>query len=207
MKNLRITAVAASALLLFSALPANADLIENGGFELPELDSGTWSLFDSIPGWRLAGERGKIEIQNNVAGSPYEGEQFVELDSTQPSTIYQWVPTVAGQSYILSFAFSARPGTNIALDNVMGVTWGGDEVFNMAAPAYTPDWTVFTLHVTAASGLTRLTFGDLSQNSQNSYGVYLDDVRLVAKVPEPATLGLLGLGLIGIGLIRRRRLS
>lgn len=196
--------LASLAILLGAAVPANADLIENGGFEDPEIASGTYALYDMIPGWYLVGE-GDIEIQNNVAGSPYEGDQFVELDSTQPSTIGQDVTTVGGQQYTLSFAFAGRPGTNLASDNVMRVTWGGIELFNMAAPDFTPNWTVYSFDVTAASALTTLTFGDLSVNAQNSYGVYLDDVRLVRKIPEPATLGLLGLGLLGIGLSRRRR--
>lgn len=207
MKLLRTTTITAAALLLFSALPANADLIVNGGFEDPELRYNTWDLFDTIPGWGLMDEIGQIEIQNNVAGSPYEGRQFVELDSTEPSTIYQWVNTVAGQNYVLSFAFAARPGTSIPNDNVMSVSWGGAEIFSMAAPDFTPNWTVFTLHVTADSAITRLTFGDLSPNSQNSYGVYLDAVSLVTKVPEPGTLGLLGLGLVGLGLVRRKKLG
>ena len=197
--------LASLTILLGAALPANADLIENGGFEDPAIATGNYSLYDLIPGWYLVGGIGDIEIQNNVAGAPYEGEQFVELDSTQPSTIGQDVNTAAGQQYTLSFAFAARPGTDITTDNVMRVTWGGLELFNMAAPDFTPNWTVYSFDVTAASALTTLTFGDLSPNARNTYGVYLDDVRLVRKVPEPATLGLLGLGLLGIGFSRRRR--
>ena len=81
--------------------------------------------------------------------SPHEGEQLVELDSTQPSTIYQWVATEVGQTYALSFALAARPGTSIENDNVMRVTWGGIEIFSMAAPEFTPNWTIFTLYVSA----------------------------------------------------------
>jgi len=209
-KILRATTITASALLLLAAAPASADLIVNGGFEDPQLRSGSWALFCTIPGWNFVGGEGcevsgQIEIQNNVAGTPYEGNQFAELDSTRPTTLYQNVATEAGENYVLSFAFAARPGTNILSDNVMSVTWGGSEIFNLPAPNFTPDWTVFTLYVTASSNSTRLTFGDDSSNSWNSYGVYLDDVRLVAKVPEPSTLGLLGLGLLGLGLSRRRR--
>lgn len=204
MKNLRTKGLAAASLLFAAAAPASADLI-NGGFEQYELTGGTYAQFDTaIPGWYVLDGIGDIEVQNNVAGTPYEGEQFVELDSTQPTTIAQDVGTVAGQEYVLSFAFTARPGTDILLDNVMGVFWDGLEIFYEAAIDYTPNWAVYSFNVTATSGLTTLAFGDLSQNAQNSYGVYLDDVQLT-KVPEPATLGLLGLALGGIALSRRRQ--
>ena len=195
---------AASVLLLVAAIPARADLIVNGGFEDPALASGSWALYGSITGWDLVDGLGAIEVQNNVAGTPYEGSQFVELDSTRPSTIFQEVNTEAGEDYILSFAFAARPGTSIPNDNFMRVMWDGSEVFAAAAPDYTPNWTVFSIHVTATSTQTLLSFGDISLNTQNSFGVYLDAVSLVKKVPEPGTLGLLGLGLLGIGLGRRR---
>lgn len=201
MNRTSIKQLGSAILLLAVSLPASADLIVNGGFEADQRKANTWGLYESIVGWtRHSG--GRIEIQNRVAGSPYEGNQHVELDSTQPSAIAQAIATVVGQTYRLSFAFAGRPRTNLALDNVLSVMWGDSEIFNQAARTRTNNWQVFSFDVTATSALTTLVFRDASKNSRNSYGVYIDDVSLV-QIPEPGTLALLGLGLLGLGLRRR----
>jgi hypothetical protein len=46
---------------------------------------------------------------------------------------------------------------------------------------------------------------DLATGGEDGqFEVGLDDVSLIA-VPEPSTLGLIGLGLVGLGAMRRRR--
>jgi hypothetical protein len=81
--------VACAALL---ALPAFAqNLVQNGSFETPALGSGNWGIYPAIPNWTLVSGSG-AEVQNNVAGAPYAGEQHVELDGNDNSAIEQAVP-------------------------------------------------------------------------------------------------------------------
>jgi hypothetical protein len=64
------------------------------------------------------------------------------------------------------------------------------------------NWEDRSFDFTAGPG-TSSTLSILSATPGN-FGPAIDNVR-VSSVPEPATLGLLGIGLIGIGLIRRRK--
>ena len=57
--------------------------------------------------------------------------------------------------------------------------------------------------LTAFSGISRLFFDDSSTAAGFGYDAFTFDV--VASVPEPGTLALLGIGLFGMGLARRRR--
>src|SRR5437867_843496 len=81
---------------------AQANLITNGSFENPAIGFGSFQFFSTIPGW--ATNFGCcIEIQNHAAGSPFDGNQLVEMDSNQNSgMISTSLATTPGQSYVLS---------------------------------------------------------------------------------------------------------
>jgi hypothetical protein len=177
-----------SALLLsFATLSLHAsNIVVNGSFELPALSNPSWSLFDSIPGWSLASGP-YIEVQNHVAGNPYDGNQFVELDSTAESAIFQDLPTLTGVQYYLSFAFSPRPGVPV---NSMGVSWNGSSVTTVSATGtglLDTSWTVYNFTVTASSTTTRLQFSGLGPS--DSLGEYVDAVS-VEQTPEPSSIVL-----------------
>src|SRR5450755_1099461 len=88
--------------LSFATLSLRAsNIVLNGSFEDPAIPNGSFSLFTSIPNWSLASGPA-IEIQNHVAGTPFDGNQYVELDSTAESAIFQDLTTVAGVQYFLS---------------------------------------------------------------------------------------------------------
>lgn len=181
-----------------------ASIVTNGGFEAPQLSSGSFQLPSSIPGWTI--ETGpSFEVQNNIAGSPFEGNQFIELDSSGVTKFYQNLITEVGQQYLLTFAFSPRPGVP---DNRLNVEWGGSLVASLSANGLglsNTSWTTYSTLLTATNNVTRLSFGNLNELS-NSLGSYLDAVSVTsvpAPVPTPALLpGLIGMG---VAALRKRR--
>jgi hypothetical protein len=157
------------------SMPTSAALIVNGSFEQPQLKRGSWKPLSSIPGWKLS-EGPAIEVQNRVAGNPYEGNQFVELDSYGSSGIFQEVPTQAGQVYQLEFAFGGRPGTQAA-DNKVKVQWGNSVVAELSGKPGV--WKKYSYIVKGIGSTTRLSFLDVGIS--NSLGSYLDAVSLTPK--------------------------
>ncbi|MEH2247476.1 DUF642 domain-containing protein [Nostoc sp.] len=198
-----------------SAAPTN--LLVNGSFEDPILANGTWNTYSSITGW-TATPNGKIEVQRNAAGSPYDGFNLVELDSDNydpskfnaqnPLGLYQDVATVAGQDYTLSFAHSARPGTTAA-ENVFNVLVNDasnvgnifTESISDGAGGSNTAWSIFTKTFKATSALSRVQFN--YTGPLNTYGSYIDDVKLATAVPEPTAIT--GIVLAGLGLVTLKK--
>jgi hypothetical protein len=199
--TLKRAAAIAFALAAFSASNASADLIVNGGFEDPVIANNSFSYLPSIPGWTLASGPA-IEIQNHVAGSPFAGQQFVELDSSANSSMYQDLTTVAGQTYRLSFVYSPRPGVAES-SNGIDVQWDGSDLGVIKQTGIGHPDTVWTLHsfdLLATSSTTRLQF--TAVGTSDSLGGYLDAVSVNA-VPEPSVLALSGIAGLGCLAVRR----
>jgi len=207
MSNFRRIGTAVGLATLLIAPIASANLLTNGSFEqelVLNQASGGWGFFDpsDVDGW--SSTTNNIEIWesgfNQVPAA--DGNRFAELNahpdtSGSAFTLFQNFATVENEIYELNFAFRAR---------------NGQEKFNVAAGSLNMDivnndndnWTLFTGMFTALSDSTTLMFTSIDPDTE-TLGNFLDDVSVIAKVPEPGTLALFGLGLAGLGLSRRRK--
>ena len=156
-----------------SESPSGINLIQNGSFEQPVLSNRSWRLFNQIEGWTSTH---RIEIQNNVAGSPHSGVAFTELDANRSSNISQVVNTVGDCTYTLEFSFSARPRTKV-IDNVLIIKWGDVTLDRLVKySGGNTNWQTYSYQVTASSKHSTLTFED--GGISNGVGTYLDTVSL-----------------------------
>jgi len=118
--------------------------------------------------------------------------------------VAQTLPTIAGQSYELSYwlqGYRGDNGTNTPPfpAGTFRVT-AGDLVNEYISAAAAP-WRQFTFEFTALSGSTLLEFVNFRT------GFSLDDVSVVeiAAIPEPAPAALLGIGLLALLGARTRK--
>ena len=196
--NKHVIAAAIGAACVLGVSSANAGLI-NGSFEADIQAAGTWGVYSNLVGW--TGGANGIELRNNIAGTAYDGVNFVELDTTANSIATQDIATIIGQTYSLSFAYSPRTG--IASDsNTIEVYWDG-----VLLDSYTgftnanSAWTVYTVNV-IGDGSSSLEFR--AAGKSDLYGGSLDAIMLTA-VPEASTWAMMILGFLGVGFVAYRR--
>ncbi|NET42486.1 DUF642 domain-containing protein [Okeania sp. SIO2B3] len=162
-------------------MAAGTNLVVNGSFEQPV--TGMVDYPPSVPGWQLSGGIA-IEFQR-IPGQPYAGEQLVELDSLGVSGIYQDIPTEAGKTYKLTFAFSPRPSVS---ENKLNVSWGNASVAKLEKSGEglsNTDWQVYTYELKATSNNTRLSFDNLNETS-DELGTFIDAVSVEEKLTTPS---------------------
>jgi len=197
----------ASALFALSAQvnAASTNLIVNGSFEDPNIRAGSWDVFDAVTGWSTLGAG--VEVRDNKVGTAYDGDQFVELDShnqaksgTNSSIVQNVANTIAGQSYLLSFAYSPRinkPSTT----NGISVFWNGALLDSVTGTGSSSNiWNIFE-YIVLGTGDDTLKFTAIG--TDDTLGGNLDAVS-VSAVPIPAAAFLFGPAFLGLMGFRRK---
>lgn len=208
----------AALLALSSAGAAHAatELVVNGSFEANQISS-PWAPLSSVTGWSSsAGGASAFEIQRGATQGGLSGfnplaangTQYLELNTDRLTSVSQSLSTSTSGLYSLSFAYSGRPDTAGHATSSMNVYWGATLLTPSPLIGNTGgSWQTFTLNNLHASGaLTNLRFESVGPLSSPTYGSYLDNVSVMAAVPEAESYAmmLLGLGLLGFVLRRKQ---
>ena len=110
---------------------ASANLVFNGGFELPVVPAGTFVEYhagDEFSGWRVVA--GSIDLCNMYSnGEPEEGLQSVDMNGSEAGTIEQDIATTTGWmyniSYWVSMDFAVSTTCDITMPKTLFTYWGG----------------------------------------------------------------------------------
>jgi len=183
-----------------------AGLITNGSFEDEQLNGRSWQVFSDVAGWSASSGAG-IEIQRNTVVAAQDGNQYVELDSHNNSSMSQFIEGLSvGQSYDLSFWYRARTnrGDN---DNGINAYWGEnilDQLVFEISDLLARDggWQEFSTVVSATATTMVLSYEAVGIN--NSLGGFIDNISLTVPIGEPGSLALFFLGGLGLVMIRKK---
>lgn len=182
--------------MTFSHVVIASAALVNGSFEDPVIGH-TWITPNSILGWSATN---MIEVRNNVAGTAYDGNNFVELDVFVNSSMSQTVTTTPGAQYALSYYYAPRAGV-LGNSNGIELWFNSTQIDSVTGNGnQSTAWILRSLTVTG-TGSDTITFKAVGVS--DGYGGSLDKVSM-APVPLPGALWLLGPGLAGLAGIRRR---
>lgn len=191
------------------AQASGVNIVVNGSFENPVIGNGEYIFTDDLWGWKIIGDR-NVEVRNNVVGTAYDGDNYVELDSDIGNVgIFQTLTTVIGQAYQLTFAYSPRMN-QLPDTNPIAVTWNdhalpGSPYTGDGTGATDNNWVIYSFiipsdWVTSTESILQFT----AVGNSDTLGGGLDAVS-VSAVPLPGAALLFGSALLGVGALRKRK--
>jgi len=197
----------------------SANLILNGGFEsgTPDPSRTRYGQVTRVP----AGATDIDEWEVYCGAVDYFFEDFWELgiesryvdlhvENGEIGGIRQLIPTVIGETYVLTFdvsgidltSYGGWAGGQIKYMHVQAGDYDDYVTYVSSPPEQWGGWETREILFEASSEFTWVSFGGNQRTEdQGNAGMWLDNISVVL-IPEPTTLLLLGLGAV---MVRRRR--
>lgn len=196
---------------------ANANLIQNGSFELGSFSGGSHSQplameistgSTAIANWSITGSSLAWEKTGAFSLTPSDGDFMLDLtgwsDQSPYGGVYQTINTTMGSTYTLSIDLAAYH-----LDAPVSVLVNAgstSQSFNWVGNKN--EWHSFSFNFIADSPNTLINIAGTGSGTR-AFFIGLDNVSVEgvtnAPIPEPATMMLFGLGLIGVAGVSRRK--
>jgi hypothetical protein len=201
------TAIVALAGALFTAAPAQANLIVNGGFEQTQYSAGYYAYPNgTLDGWTYGGSA----ILNASGGSAwyigsgpsgFEGDQYMALQGT--SSLSQTFNSNGG-AFDLSFLDAGRSGFGPYNGDQTFQVWIDSTLLGTFSTVSNSNFTLQMINdIILSAGYHTLTFLGIDPNGGDETA-FLDDIQL-NEVPEPSALAVFGAALLAFGAFYRRR--
>lgn len=183
---------------------AHSNLITNGGFEEPAINSGWTFGHDPSGGW--LGDHIEVWASGFLGVDSYEGEGHAELNAhpyhSDEWRIYQTFDTVLGNLYEVSFAYRARQSHSESFLFEIFDDESSQTIVETMDSHVRGTWNYYSDTFRGTGEKTTIQFTSITPE-QGTLGNFLDAVS-VTQVPVPGVPALLCAGLIGLQLSRRR---
>ena len=206
---------------LAAGIPAQANLLANGSFELGAfVNEGNDTMSPPagstvITGWTVVADTTAWIGPTNPFGlTASDGSFFLDLTNYQAGApfagVTQIVATTPGATYSLSFDLGSS--SQWGLPDSLTASAGGTSLTFTSPTTGIDIWTHEALQFVASSATTTVLL--LGAGGVNYIGLDNVDLELVSgsgtgpgtgQVPEPGTLCLLAVALAGVPLVRRRK--
>jgi hypothetical protein len=196
------------------AATASANIVVNGGFEVPAVAPNTFQpvsnsgfLPSIITPWVVTKTQVDV-VHQGFLGPAAEGIQYLDLDGTPgPGGIYQDLMTVPGFTYFLTFDYANHPQTDLqpyeatvdVLDGGLSLLGGPVLLTHTTSVFGNLDWTPFSTSFVAGSEITQLAFDSTAIGGGDAFGgILLDNISVA--IPEASSVLCCGLiaGIVGI---------